>query len=489
MRRMRAVLLAFLSALALIAAGCGSDDLGAGTDSPATMLKPGALVYWETDSNADSDQWKQVEELLRRFPDGDKWLAELRRSFEEDTKLTWEEVKPALGDRTAVAVYAESTADAKVVGLMQPADPDKTIELVNRANREADTPEDKIVAREVDGWVVISDKAASIDAALKGDGGEALADVGRFQDGMAELPDDALSRVYVDLAATFDTFGSAEPELTKSLRILGLDQIDFAGAWVKARDDGAELAGALRGEGADKLLGATDAYSSKLLDRVPADAFAFFTFQGEGITQQVDALRDNPLYGMALRDFEQETGVTLDDVVRLLKGEVVFYAAPGTPIPELTILVDADDTAAARQSAERILRSLAASGGGRVTEDGDVTTAVFEGVSVNVGSAGDALVISTSKDPMLKADGENDKLADTDRYKQALEAADAPDQYTSLAYVDLAETVEMIMGFASSSGETVPAEISRNLEPLRSLVAYGAKDGELATSLVFVEIQ
>jgi hypothetical protein len=47
----------------------------------------------------------------------------------------------------------------------------------------------------------------------------------------------------------------------------------------------------------------------------------------------------------------------------------------------------------------------------------------------------------------------------------------------------------MIMGFASASGETVPAEISRNLEPLRSLVAYGAKDGDLATSLVFVEIQ
>ncbi|HET9322462.1 MAG TPA: hypothetical protein VFO03_01170 [Gaiellaceae bacterium] len=485
---MRAALLALLSALALIAAGCGGQDLGAGTDSPATMLKPGALVYWETGSDLGSDQWQQVEELVRRFPDGDKWLADLRRSFEEDTKLTWEEVEPALGDRFALAVYGRSTTDVQVVGLTKPDDPEKTIELVNRANREADTPEDRVVAREVDGWVVVSDKAASIDAALKGDGGEALADVGSFQDGMAELPDDALSRVYVDLAAAFDTFGASEPALTKSLRMLGLDQIDFAGAWAKARDDGAEVAGALRGEGADKLLGATDEYSSKLLDRVPADAFAFFTFQGEGITRQVDALRDNPLYGMALGDFEQETGVTLDDVIRLFKGEVVFYAAPGAPIPELTILLDADDPTAARSSAERILRSLAASGGGRVTEDGGVTTAVFEGVSVNLGSAGGALVISTSKDPFREADAA-DKLADTDRYKQALEAAGAPDQYASLAYVDLAETIKVILGFASASGETVPAEVSRNLEPLRSLVAYGAKDGELATSLVFVEIQ
>jgi hypothetical protein len=35
----------------------------------------------------------------------------------------------------------------------------------------------------------------------------------------------------------------------------------------------------------------------------------------------------------------------------------------------------------------------------------------------------------------------------------------------------------------------VPGEVSRNLEPLRSVVGYGEKDGDSGTSLVFVEIQ
>lgn len=488
MRPMRAALIALLSALALLAAGCGGEDLGAGRDSPARMLKAGALVYWETQSDPDSDQWKQVEELLRRFPDGDKWLAELERSFEDDTKITWDEVEQALGDRFALAVYARSKDDVQVVGLTKPDDPDQTIELVNRANQEADTPGDRAVARKVDGWVFLSDKAASIDAALKGDG-EALADDKEFEDGMAELPEDAVSRVYVDVASALDAFGDANPDITKSIRSLGLDQIDFAGAWAKARDDGAEFAGALRGEGADKLLGAADEYSSELLDLVPADAFAFSTFQGQGVTQQFEALRGNPLYAMALRSFEEEAGIKIEDLVRLFEGEVAFYAAPGSPIPELTLLLNADDPAQARQSAERLLRSLAERSGANVTEDGDVTTAAFPGMSINLGSAGDTLVITTTKDAIRKAPDLDETLADTERYKEALAAADTPDQYTGLLYVDLAQTIETIMGFAAVSGETVPPEISRNLEPLRSLVAYGSKDGDLATSLLFVEIQ
>ena len=76
-----------------------------------------------------------------------------------------------------------------------------------------------------------------------------------------------------------------------------------------------------------------------------------------------------------------------------------------------------------------------------------------------------------------------------DRYKDALETAGAPDEYTGLAWIDLKETIDLIMGFASISGETVPPEVSRNLEPLRSLVAYGEKDGNLVKSLAFVGIE
>jgi hypothetical protein len=126
---------------------------------------------------------------------------------------------------------------------------------------------------------------------------------------------------------------------------------------------------------------------------------------------------------------------------------------------------------------------------GEVTEDGDVTTAVFDGFTVNLGTVEGTLVLTTAKDAIADLGSSPEKLTDTDRYKDALEAAGAPDQYTSLAWIDLKETIDLIMGFALVSGETVPPEISRNLEPLRSLVAFGEKDGNLVKSFAFVGIE
>lgn len=488
MRPMRAFSAGLLATLVLAAAGCGGESIGAGESGAAELVKAGALVYWEIDSNPDSDQWQQVEELIRRFPDGDKWIEELRKSWEKDTEVTWAETKEALGDDGAVVVYASSVNDVQVVGLLHPDDVEKTMAFVEKANQSEDDPDDRLIARKVDDWVVLSDKEASIDAALKGEDGQALSDVQAFEDGMAELPGDALSRVYVDVAAAVKTFGAAEPEATQAFQLMGLDDIDFAGAWAKAKDDGAEVAGTLRGEGADKLLGAAEEYRSGLLDMVPADAFAFFSFQGAATTAQLESLDDNPLYGQALQELEREVGVSLTDLARLFQGEVAFYAAPGAPIPELTLLLDAEDPAQARQSADQILRTQAERLGGEVTEDGDVTTAVFDGVSVNLATVENTVVATTTKAAIAELQGSGEKLADSDRYQEALDTAGAPEEYTGLAWVDLQETVELITGYASSSGEVLPPEVSRNLVPLRSVVAYGEKDGDLGKALLFLEI-
>lgn len=485
MSTMRLVWAALVSTLVLVAAGCGSEDVGAGESAGAELLKPGALVYVDLESDPESDQWKQVEELVLRFPDGEKWLAELQNEIESGSDITWTEAQETLGGDSAVAVYATSMTDVKVVALTRPEDVDEALKLIERINKEE--PNDQLITRKVDDWIAVSDKEQSLDAALKAEDGQALADDEAFQEGMAELPEDALGRVYVDVATAFETFGRGEE--AQALRMFGLDELDFAGAWAKALDEGAELAGVVRGEGADKLFGASEEYTSELLELVPADAFAFTTFMGTGIGEQVRALRDNPLYGSALKDFEQETGVTVAEVLRLIDGEVAFYAAPGAPIPELTLLVRPDDPAQARESAERLLRALAAMAVGKVTEDGDVTTAVFEGFTVNLGTVDGTLVLTTTKDAIADLGNSGEKLTDTDRYKDALETADAPDQYTGLAWIDLKETIDLIMGFASVSGESVPPEVSRNLEPLRSLVAYGEKDGNLVKSLVFVGIE
>lgn len=483
---MRVAWVALVSMLVLVAAGCGSENVGAGEANGAEMLKAGALVYWETASDPDSDQWQQVEELLKRFPDGERWIAELKRELESEEGVTWErDVKPALGDQTVVAVYAKSMTEVSFVGMTNPENSDKTVALVEKLN-ESDG--DDALTRVVDDWVVISDKETSIDAALKGDAGQALSEDDSFKAAMEELPEDAFTRVYFDPAAAMKAFGNLDAQAGQAFGMLGLDDLDFAGAWAKAKDDGAEIAAALSGEGADRLLGTGDPYASKLLDRVPADAFAFYSFRGDGAKRQLLRFQGNPLYAMGLREVENELGVRIADLVGLFEGEVVFFARQGAPIPELTLLLDAANPAEARQSADRLLRTLAERAGGEVTEDGDVTTAVFDGFTVNLGAAEGLIVLTTSKDAIADVQGDGDTLGDADRFKDALEAAGAPDEYTGLMYVDLAEAVDLILGFAASSGEDIPAEVRRNLEPLRSVVAFGEEDGSLSSSLVFVEI-
>jgi hypothetical protein len=472
MTTMRIVLAALFGALALGAVACGSSDVGAGTASSAGLLRPGAIAYWQTVSDPDSPQWDQAEELLQRFPDGDKWIAKLKNDLLREEKVSWEQdVRPALGDVVDLAVYAQTSRKPAVVGLTNPKDPDKLVALV----RKLDVAEggDPTVTRVVGDWVAISDTQAAIDTALKDGGGRSLDDEQSFKSAMNDLPEDALSRGYIDPARVIDLLG---PEERKALSMVGLESLDFAGAWAKAKDDGAELALALRGEGADRLFGATEPYSSRFLGKVPDDAFAFLSFQGRGLRRQLEQLRSNPLFAMELRDFERESGVDVDEVIGLLQGEVAFYARPAAPIPELTLVLQADDEAQAKATVERLLRGVSDQ---------------LEGVHLSVESLDGAVVVSTSTRAVEELGGSGDKLPDSDRYKQALSAASAPDEYTGLAYVDLAEAWALVREYLGLSGEEdeVPPAVRRNLEPLQSLVAFGKQDGSLSTSVTFLEIK
>jgi hypothetical protein len=490
MQRMRILYAALIATFVLAAGGCGGSDTATGGGaSAATELKPGALVYWETSSDPDSDQWQQVEDLMRRFPDGERWIAELRRLVAEQG-VDWEQdVKPALGQTTALAVYAASGQQSPdVVALTNPDNPDKTVALVQKLDEKQGG--DPTVTRVAGDWVVLSDSEAAIDAALKADGGKALADDGSFTAAMDKLPDDALSRVYADPAGALETFGSADPQIRDAFGMLGLDRLDFAGAWAKAKENGAEVAFALSGEGASRVLGTGDPYASALLQRVPEDAFAFLSFQGGAATRQFEQFKTNPLYTMGVQELERTLGVKLEDLLALFDGEVAFYARPSAPIPELTLLLDSDNVEQARTSAANLLRAIAGRAGGEVTEAGGLTTANFGGFSVNVGSTDGAVVVTTSKTAIAGLEGSGGKLPDSDRYKAALEAAGVPDEYTGLTYVDLSEAIALLESYLGFAGESqqIPPEVGRNLEPLKSLVSWGTLDGKVASAFAFVEI-
>jgi len=89
-------------------------------------------------------------------------------------------------------------------------------------------------------------------------------------------------------------------------------------------------------------------------------------------------------------------------------------------------------------------------------------------------------VLSTSTNVFARSVA--DSLADSDRYQDALEAAKVPEQYTGLAYVDLTKVAALIAAYSDSP------EVRRNLEPLRSLVVFGSKEGDFVSARAFLEI-
>ena len=454
---MRTAGVAGLASLTVVLAGCGGDDVGAGPATSAGLLKPGALVYWQTVSDPEAPQWRQVEDLLKRFPDGDRWIAQLQKEL-EDEGVSWNaDVKPALGSVVDLAVYLRSGTDSPaVVGLTNPEDKEKLLAVIRKLNEKSG--DEPAVSRVVGDWVAISDSVEAIDAALKAEGGQALADDDSFKSALEELPDDALSRIYVDPARAIEFAGKEEQ--TNAFGMLGLDELDFAGAWTKARDDGAELSFVVGGAGAEKLLGTGEPYASKLLEHVPGDAFAFVSFRGEGLKGQLDEFRSNPLFSMGLRELEREAGVNVSELTTLLDGEVAFFARPGVPTAEFTLLLESDDPSRAKSSIESLLRL------------------VPDSFRLTVETADDVVVVSTARSP-LQASG--DKLGDSDRYTNALDAANTPDEYMGLAYVDLTLAGGLIGRYAG-------AEVNRNLEPLQTLVAYGTKEGDRASALAFLGI-
>jgi hypothetical protein len=465
---MRAIALAAVASLAIALPACGSSSVGAGGGHPssADLLKPGAIAYAQVVTDPGSDEWKQVESLVKKFPDGEEWFEHARADLDG---LSWEDdVQPALGEVADVAVYTRRRKEPHVVVLTKPADRAKLDALVAKQN--AKSPDDRIVTREVGDWVAISNSEAAIDAALS-QGGESLADDQGFQDAMRDLPGDALAKVYVDPSKAAAVAGSTEQ--TKALGMLGLDQLDFAGGWAKATDDGAELGLALRGDGANSLFGAGDPYTSKLLERVPDDAIAVATFRADGVRRQLDQFRRNPMFAAALKEFEEEYGVGVDELTSLLNGEVLIYVRKGLPIPELTLVIETDDEARAKTTIDKLFRSAGKELGGL-----QLTTGTFDG----------ALVVSTGRNAVAELEDDGDKLPDSGRFEDALDTAGAPDEYTGLLYVDLADATDLLLGYLGVSGQKVPEKVSENLAPLKSLVAFGRLDGTLATSRVFVGI-
>jgi hypothetical protein len=459
----------FACAVVLVAAGCGGGDnasvAGLGAESAATVVPASAGGYLAIDTDLDSEQWQQAEELVGRFPGRDRLFDSITEGLGEEDLDFERDVAPALGPETAFVFLA--SAD-EVVVLTQPEDAAKLDALLERSDEPT-------VTREIEGWTAIAETAAVLDAFERGAEAGTLDDDDRFQEAVADLPAEAIAKLYVNGDAITDAADSVSGGSSDILT--GGGKLVSVGTALEALDTGAKLGGVVRLEGGTRV----EAYEPALLERVPDDALLVISFSG--LDRSLDQLRSGAgAAGLGLGQVEQALGVSLEELGSLFAGESIVYARAGSPIPEVTVLLDVENESEAVAIVDRLAARVAPLVGGRTgTVDVDGLQAKYveiQGIRVSYTTFDGLLAITSGPAGIRDAREDGDKLPGDERFEAAKEAAGLEDKTSGFVYVDLKDSIPLLEGFAGLADESIPEDVSANLAPLESFLVHASQDGD-----------
>ncbi len=466
---MRVSLAALLAGCVLAVTGCGGSENTAATASEgaaASIVPKSTALYVSVDTDLDSSQVNQFEDLLAKFPDRGKLFEEFHSGLAEE-HLDWKtDVAPALGKTLDLAVLDLRREDA--VAILKPADEAKLEALLAKS-------EDKPVTRKVDGWTLIADDAATLDRFENARADGSLENNARFQDAMDELPDEALAKLYVNgaaVTAAADKAGAAADSKNK---------LEAFAAALGAESSGLRLDGALKADLQDDLA-SVDPYEPKLLEAAPKGAYAFLSGNGHG--KVAESLKGVPGVYSQLRQY---LGIDADALAGLFEGEFALWVSKGIPIPEVTFLSEAKDGKASLAAVDRLVKLMAASGNAErrtIEVDGvQATQVVADGITITYAAFDGKVIVTTRPGAIADVKEGGDSLADDSTFQDASKDAHLGDSTFGFLYLDVPELVELVEGYAGLSGESIPPEVSRNLEPLGAfLLQAGGKPEDLKLS-------
>jgi hypothetical protein len=458
--------IAFLSvAFALLVAGCGgstsvSSGSSAGEVSGIVPADVSVLVAFETDRG--SEQWQRADELLSKFPGRQRLLDALRDGLADEGVDLEDDVIPALGDETYLAFLDVEVDGGNVVALTRPRDKEKLEELL----RESD---EQLVTREVEDWTLVADSEALLDRFTSS--GERLEDADWFAAAQARVEEDALVTFFVNGPAIYDGLRDAVPDECDLPEEYG--KLDYAAGTLAAEEDGVRLRFAAEGGGVEDLL-----QGESLLSQVPAGAFAYLGAPGFDTARlPLGAQLRCGLDSQSLPDVERALGVSFDDVLDLFAGGFAFYVRSATIVPEVTLLLAPEDDKRAIETLDELAKTVAGLAGTEVTfppVDGIAAREIDLGpVSILYGAGDGKVVLTTASAGFDALTGDGGGLEDDDAFRDARDAAGVGDGDEVFVYLDLRELVQLAEILAGLAEEDVPAEVTENLEPLESFIAWG----------------
>jgi hypothetical protein len=453
--------IAVVAAIVVFAAvGYGSGTKAAPVLGGGAEVAPaGTAAFVALDTNMDSSQWQALDGLLAKFPGYETLLGKLQSGFEQKTGLSWaNDVKPALGPEVDVAVLPTAAGDRPdAVLLTQPNDPAKLDALLQKlSSAGGPTP----VSAQVGGWSVIGDSKAAVDA-VSGASSH-LADDSTYQEATGQLEQDALVDAYANGAQArqlLSVLGHAET---------GSGELVWAAADAVAATGGLKLDGFLHRDGT-----APQAYSSALVDRIPANALGVIDFQAG----------QDP--GVSASDTTSPVTAALGQIAGTLGGETAVYVSPGSPLPAVTLVTHPSDPQAVLGALNDALSAAGAAAGG---SGGFGLGTILSGIRLSHAQVGSALVVSTSQQAIDAFTGDGPKLSGDATFQDAQQASGMPDQTTGFAYVDLEDAVPLVEGLATLAGGSSTAV--PDLRALRALTAFGSGESHgVEQFTVFLEVR
>jgi len=463
----------FLAASMFVLAGCGGTTaIGTG----ASDLVPASVpAFVAVDTDPGSSQWQTIDALASKFPDKQKAVDSIKRDMSKDG-VDWEkDVKPALGKELDFAWLDFEQGGENFVMLIQPKDEAKFKAVVEKGNASEKDPSQRVVYEKFRGWEVLAKDQSTIDRFEKASDSEsALADEPAFKQSMDRLGGDSVVRAYVNgkfLMNLVRQYGGAQvkPYLDKA------GTLDWIAMRLGATPDGVGLDAIVHGTPGKLLEGAPkfESFSPKLLSGTPQDALVYFTFHGtkdmfSGL--EGNALFDNPQYRQFAREFK--------DIGRVLEGENAIYMRPGTgrspdvpfEIPELTLVAAPGNGADGAAIIDKLLKRYLGTPAQFETIDGTPVRAVASnGVGLYYANIDGKLVVTDEPAGIRGVKHAGNPLSKGEAFRDAAHASGLPDKTHGFLYVDIKSTVPLVEKLSQSH---VPAEIGRNLKPLRSAVEY-----------------
>ena len=250
MRRALLPLALVLTALALLASGCGDSSSGSALDDSLGYLPKNSLAVIAIKTDPDDAQFKNIGKLIDKFPFANQFKEQFKQGIQANgAQVKYEEdIKPLLGNDLVVAIppggidsasdssdtpflLAWKTAGGDIEKLAGQGDSKKVGEVEGFTIYQ---DPDGSAAGVKDDTVVAAKTRQLLDAALKGHGADDRMSEDDFDAGLGDLDKGALVRV----TGNFQTILASDPDAAEALKVPWVKGLRTFASTVSTAQDG-----------------------------------------------------------------------------------------------------------------------------------------------------------------------------------------------------------------------------------------------------------